>query len=229
MKTVIITCEHGGNEIPDELSSIFNDAHQILLTHRGYDIGALELYNCLSLIADYSFFVNKSRLIVDLNRSLHRKTLFSDWTKLLDDNKKTDILKKYYYPFRNKVGDVIEKMVIEKKVVIHLSIHSFTPVLNGVVRNADIGILYHPQRLLEKEIAVAWKKEINTLIPQFKVRFNYPYLGKPDGHVAAYRKIYDNNKYAGLEFELNQKYAYNDKIYEIIAKSLEITLKHFVL
>ena len=37
---VIITCEHGGNKIPNEYKHLFDDDISILQTHKAYDAGA---------------------------------------------------------------------------------------------------------------------------------------------------------------------------------------------
>ena len=40
---IVLTCEHGGNDIPETYKKLFpND--DLLKTHRGYDIGALDLF-----------------------------------------------------------------------------------------------------------------------------------------------------------------------------------------
>jgi predicted N-formylglutamate amidohydrolase len=45
---LVITCEHGGNRIPEPYRELFH-AHQALLdTHRGYDPGALIMARALA-------------------------------------------------------------------------------------------------------------------------------------------------------------------------------------
>jgi predicted N-formylglutamate amidohydrolase len=39
-----------------------------------------------------------------------------------------------------------------KKPVLHLSIHSFTPIWSGVERKVDIGILFDPDNKSEAEL-----------------------------------------------------------------------------
>ena len=73
-------------------------------------------------------------------------------------------------------------------------------------RNNDISFLYNPERINEKQFCRIWKKECNTILPQMKVRFNYPYRGKPDGLPAHFRKILADDQFIGIELEINQKY-----------------------
>lgn len=212
MTKLFLSCEHGGNQIPPIYQHLFRNAGNLLNTHRGFDNGALELYNALKNKGVYfSIFSETSRLLVDLNRSLHRRSLFSEFTKKLDSSVKTEILNNYYYPFRDAFFNEAKNVVEKNDNIFHVSVHAFTPVLNGVVRKADIGLLYNPAHGFEKRIAIMWKMELEKAFPDFVIRYNYPYLGKTDGHVAPLRKAF-GSRYAGLEFELNSKHAGNMEV-----------------
>jgi predicted N-formylglutamate amidohydrolase len=220
---LFLTCEHGGNQIPSPYQPYFVNAGEVLNTHRGIDKGALDLFRLIESQLNPVFAISSEtcRLVVDLNRSLHRRTLFSEFTKPLSREVKQEILDRYYFPFRQAFIDALKKSIDEGKSVLHLSVHSFTPELNGVVRTTDIGILYHPGRPWEKAFAAQWKAALNKHLPQLRVRFNYPYLGKPDGHVAYHRKIYSDSQYAGIELEVNLKYAFDGEIYLGIVNALK--------
>jgi predicted N-formylglutamate amidohydrolase len=224
---LFLTCEHGGNQIPADLQPLFEGAGEVLDTHRGLDHGALTLYQLFEKDLKPAFAISSEtcRLVVDLNRSLHRRTLFSEWTKPLSRDQKRQILDEHYFPYRQAFIDALKKNIDQNKHVLHLSVHSFTPVLNGVVRQTDIGILYHPGRPWEKAIAALWKASLAKYLPQMRVRFNYPYLGKPDGHVAYHRKMYPDPLYAGIELELNSKYAFDNTVYEGVVRAFGEVLK----
>jgi len=211
-KAIVVSCEHAGNAIPEKYKPLFKMAQSALNSHRGYDLGALDLFE--SIENNYIFHkqsATTSRLLVDINRSLHRKTLFSEFTIQIAQHEKTEILDTYYYSFRKSFEAKIRDLWKQDTTVLHLSVHSFTPVLNGKLRATDFGILYHPGRIAEKLFAKIWKAEITKILPGFRTRFNYPYSGKPDGHVRYYRDI-ETQKYLGIEFEMNQKYAGNYKV-----------------
>jgi len=142
---VVLSCEHAVNTIPEKYKYMFAKASDVLETHRGYDLGSLELYNMLQK-GDVAFSqcATTSRLLVDINRSLYRRTLFSDFTKPQNQLIKDEILEEYYYGFRRPFEEKIYQFWKQDKTVLHLSVHSFTPVLNGEIRQADIGLLYHP-------------------------------------------------------------------------------------
>lgn len=217
----IISCEHGGNHIPPAYASIFKNAEQVLQSHRGYDPGAYELFKLLaSSLADFSQFSLTSRLLVELNRSLHHKNLFSAFTKDLEKDLKGEILKEYYFPYRNLTEEKIRQYRRQGHKVFHLSIHSFTPELNGEVRNADVGLLYDPKREEEKAFCSSWKESLKASLPWAVVRMNYPYQGKADGFTTYLRRQFPEG-YLGVELELNQKHSHNQEIMEGILPSLK--------
>ncbi len=222
---LFLSCEHGGNRVPENYKFLFVNASQLLETHRGYDKGAIELYNSLKLTGfDFAISNEITRLLVDFNRSLHRRSLFSEFSGVLRKDEKLTILNKYYLPYRNLFRENAIKMAESGEFVFHISVHAFTPVLNGIERNADIGILYNPSHGIEKSLATKWKKELKFIFPDFKIRYNYPYLGKTDGHVAPLRKLLGKN-YAGIEFELNSKHSESIEVREGIVQSFKELIK----
>lgn len=217
----VISCEHGGNHIPAAYTAYFQDADPALQSHRGYDPGALELFRILSdQLADFSLYSQTSRLLVELNRSLHHKSLFSAYTRPLDLEMKKEIIASYYVPYRQLIEQKIQEYLHDQQSVVHLSVHSFTPELNGEIRNADIGLLYDPGREEEKIFCREWKKELQAVSPGLKVRFNYPYKGKADGFTTYLRKRFSQH-YIGIELEVNQLHAVSKKLQQAILQSLQ--------
>ncbi|MGA9291281.1 MAG: N-formylglutamate amidohydrolase [Ignavibacteriaceae bacterium] len=207
---VIITCEHGGNKVPREYKYLFEADISILQTHKAYDPGALELAKVISKKTDYFFFSDISRLLIELNRSINSPNLFSRYSKNLHQNQKEEILNKYYFPFRNKVENLIRDLEKKGENSVHISIHTFTPVLKYKTRNADIGILYDPKRKDEKDFAASFKNEILSNDKNLRIRFNYPYLGISDGFTSYLRKKFLQKHYIGIELEVNQKFILNN-------------------
>jgi predicted N-formylglutamate amidohydrolase len=114
------------------------------------------------------------------------------------------LLRKYYQPYREKVEMAVARMMQRGKPVLHLSIHSFTPVKNDTLRNADIGLLYDPARQCEKDLCTFLAKILKEEGVPLRVRKNYPYLGKTDGFASFFRTKYSAELYAGIEIETNQ-------------------------
>ncbi|GHA31922.1 hypothetical protein GCM10007103_11960 [Salinimicrobium marinum] len=221
---LILTCEHAGNKIPVEFRNLFPEGREVLESHRGFDPGAFDLFTHLKELSDFSHFQSTGRLLVEVNRSLHHPNLFSEFSKTLSLESKNQILDQYYFPYRNEVENTI-KDVLEKGVkVFHFSIHSFTPELNGVMRNADIGLLYDPARQEEKKISAALKEQLLKSNLKLKVKYNYPYLGKADGFTTWLRKQFPID-YVGIELEVNQKLVSGNKMEVAVKYSIFDALK----
>jgi len=225
----IISCEHASNNIPAEWGHLFAslDAKKDLNTHLGIDIGAKKIaeyfsdeLSCDLFLADYS------RLLIELNRSLDNPKLFSKYTQNISDTNKQDIIKDFYNPYRIQVENLIKKYINQNNKVFHFSIHSFTPVLNDKVRTTDIGLLYDPNKIQEKEFCKELKK-IYLKDNRYKLKLNYPYRGTSDGFTTYLRAKFDASKYLGVEIEFNQKYFINNKFDETLAQSVTSTLKSF--
>ncbi|QNM85366.1 N-formylglutamate amidohydrolase [Polaribacter pectinis] len=223
---VIISCEHGGNHIPANLLHIFKKNEAVLETHRGFDLGALDLFQHLKPLANASFFSEESRLLIELNRSLHHKNLFSEFSKSLSKVEKENLILNYK-TYRNSVESEIRKSIENNELILHVSVHSFTPVFNSEKRNCDIGLLYDSRKTAEKEFCKRFKSEISAINSTINVRYNYPYLGKADGFTTYLRKQFSKN-YIGIELEVNQQFSKNNKmnssIKKLIYKSLESTI-----
>lgn len=210
VKTVfLISCEHGGNRIPSYYRHLFEDAWQVLRTHRGFDAGALAFARDLSRALDAPLFASAtSRLLIDLNRSIGHPHLFSEFTRPLSRALRRNITETYYLPYRNKVESHIAQMLAAGHRVIHISSHSFTPELNGEVRNNDIGFLYDPARHAEAELCSLWKSTLRVQAHGLKTRFNYPYTGTADGFNVYLRRRFGADRYLGFEVEINQKHVF---------------------
>ena len=206
---LVLTCEHAGNEIPEEYQYLFENVTAILNSHRGYDPGAFNLFSALQKIADYHQEHHISRLLVEINRSRGNPQLFSEFTRELTNCQKETILEACYIPYRKEVEQHIEDIISKGDSVLHLSIHSFTPSLNGKERNADIGLLYDPGRSEEKMFCRKLKERLLQEDKDLKIRYNYPYLGKADGFTTFLRRKFPKH-YLGIEIEVNQKFVKND-------------------
>lgn len=209
---VIISCEHGGNRVPPEFRDLFRGRTAVLKSHRAYDPGALELARLLAARLKAGFYYSlTTRLLVDLNRSLHHRQLFSDFTRGCDRKVKDAILAGYYHPYRNKLEQLIDNYIQMGNSVIHFSIHSFTPRLQGEIRRADVGLLYHPQRQRERALCHALQAALRTREHKLVTRMNYPYRGSADGLTTYLRKKHHGDAYLGVEIEINQKIVMHER------------------
>ena len=204
--SLLITCEHGGNRIPPRYRHLFLGHEELLQTHRGYDAGGLTMAKELAVAFKATLFVATiSRLLIDLNRSVGHPKLYSEATRQAPVGVRREILEAHYLPYRNQVEAHIANEIAKGRRVIHISSHSFTPVLDGEVRNADIGLLYDPGHAAEARLCQGWQAALKTITPETRVRRNYPYTGKSDGLTAHLRRQFAEGRYAGIELEVNQQ------------------------
>jgi len=215
--SLLISCEHGVNTVPPAYRGLIKGQEQLLQTHRGIDLGALEIANHLSQMFACSYTqATVSRLLIDCNRSLAHAQCFSEFTKDLPVAEKKQLIDQYYLPFRQQTEKLIKDHVESGCQVLHLSIHSFTPELDGVKRNAGIGLLYDHARHGEQEVARIWRSLLLQQTPTYRVRMNYPYHGNTDGFTTSLRKRYTEHDYLGLEIESNQALLEdNASLYEV--------------
>ncbi len=226
---LVLTCEHGGNKIPAKYLPLFADAQEALNSHRGLDLGALDLFYHLSKLTRFSQSNTISRLLIEINRSPGHPKLFSEFTTDLSDKEKIQIIETFYFPYRYEVEKKISELIAKEEEVLHFSVHSFTPVWRGESRNVDIGLLYDPSKSLEKSFCKNLKKQLLLQSPSLKIRYNYPYLGIADGFTTYLRNKFPK-KYSGIELEVNQKFSSQNKmeprLKTVIYKAIEICLKN---
>jgi predicted N-formylglutamate amidohydrolase len=149
-----------------------------------------------------------SRLLVELNRSPHHPALFSEISRRIPRPERERILARYYWPHWKGVLQAVTDGAAEGKQVIHLAVHTFTPVLVGEIRLVEMGILYDPGRDAERAFARRWREALRVLLPEgetgLRIRFNQPYRGTSDSLPTWLRKRFPPQSYLGVEMEVNQ-------------------------
>jgi predicted N-formylglutamate amidohydrolase len=204
---LLVTCEHGGKRVPKEYRRLFAGWESVLASHRGYDPGALALARDLARAFDAPLVASTvTRLLVELNRSPGHPQLHSEATRDLPRAEKARIAARYYEPYRQEVEQRVADATAARRRVIHISAHSFVPVLNGRTRNADIGLLYDPRRPAERALCARWSQWLGARAPGLRVRRNYPYRGYADGLTTYLRRRYARHGYVGVEIEVNQRH-----------------------
>ncbi|MCG2587682.1 N-formylglutamate amidohydrolase [Rhodohalobacter sulfatireducens] len=201
----ILTCEHAGNKIPIEYEYLFGNANEVLESHRGWDPGAFELAELFAVktkvkLISYPY----TRLLIEPNRSLGHPKLFSEFTRGLSTEEKQEIINNFYLPYRKRVTEIINENTLRSVPTIHISIHTFTPVLNKKTRDFEIGLLYDPKRTREKNLCLNWKSFLEQIDTELRIRMNQPYKGASDGFTTYLRKTFNENLYLGIELEINQ-------------------------
>ena len=206
--SLLITCEHAGRRVPAAYRELFAPHAALLRTHRGWDLGALAIARVLSRELDAPLHAAAvTRLLVDLNRSVGNPTLHSEVTASLSAAELDQVLEQHYRPHRDRVMAAVAAPIAAGRRVVHIGSHSFTPELDGHVRQADVGFLFDPQRPHEVALSERWLAALQVLRPDLRLRCNYPYQGGSDGLMLALRARHDGDAYLGIELEVNQAIA----------------------
>lgn len=206
---LLLSCEHASKRVPAELAPLFAGHQAVLDSHRGVDIGALRLAHCLAKTCAaplHTAYV--SRLVVDLNRSQGHPHCLSEMTRTLSFEAQALLLARYYTPYRRALAAHIARLGSRGATVVHVGVHSFTPVWKQQVRRVDIGLLFDPQRAAEARLCRAWQAELQRRRPQWRIRRNNPYRGTADGLTTTLRRRLAAKRYLGIELEMNQALAH---------------------
>ncbi|XOV93690.1 MAG: N-formylglutamate amidohydrolase [Bacteroidota bacterium] len=224
---LVISCEHASNHIPKGYQHLFKGAEEELNSHIGWDPGAIEVSRSVAEAFDVKPFIYPyTRLLIEPNRSLDNAQLFSRYSQSLDEKEKSRLIENYYQPHRNAVETEIRQM-IEKGPVLHLGIHTFTPIWNGEKRQVDIGVLFDPNRSEETRFSNRLI-EILKQRSDFEIEANEPYKGTEDGFTTYLRTLFGEGDYLGLEIEISQ--GLDDKkrvVGDLIVDSLKIVFEEF--
>jgi len=205
----LVTCEHGGKLVAPRYRPLLAGHEEALRSHRGYDPGALVLARQMARALGAPLVASvTSRLVVDLNRSLGHPRLHSEPVRQAPAELRREILRRYYRGYRGRAEKLIGLALERGECLIHISSHSFTPVLGHQVRQADIGLLYDPARPGERRLAERWRVALHHHAPDMVVRRNYPYTGKSDGFCTHLRRLFPAQRYIGIELEINQRHVF---------------------
>ncbi|HET9948882.1 MAG TPA: N-formylglutamate amidohydrolase [Longimicrobiales bacterium] len=225
--SMLVTCEHGGNEVPAEHAVLFAGHEEALRSHRGWDPGALTLARELAArLGAPLLSATVTRLLVDLNRSPHNPRVFSEITRALPPAERLALLERWHRPHWEAVEGAVRRCVETGGRVLHLGVHTFTPVLRGEVRRPDLALLYDPRRPAERASAAWWARALERAAPGRVVARNRPYRGASDGLTTSLRRRYGDDVYLGFELEVNQRHvgpggAFPPWVAEAFAVSLE--------
>ncbi|NDE15486.1 hypothetical protein EBZ80_11200 [bacterium] len=215
---LLLTAEHATNRVPPGLAKKLRVPPGVLRSHRGWDPGTAELVRAIFDAAPRHRRHGRilegtlTRLAVDLNRSENNPEVFSKWARgNLPDADREKLLRSHR-AFRKQARRAADRILLTPEShVIHLSIHSFTPVLRGARRTTDIGILFDPARPQEAAIArrlirILQSPAMTERFGFFRVDANKPYLGTADGHTVELRSNLRASRYSGIEIEVNQRF-----------------------
>jgi predicted N-formylglutamate amidohydrolase len=146
----LLVGDHAGAAVPRALDDLGLTSHD-LARHIAVDIGVVELGRHLALQLDAVFvFQLYSRLVIDCNRDPARADAVpevSDGTPIPGNHGLTRAARsarvvEIHSPYHRVIGELIDERRAAGESTLLLSLHSFTPAMDGLVRPWDVGILH---------------------------------------------------------------------------------------
>ncbi|MEO3431096.1 N-formylglutamate amidohydrolase [Pelagibius sp. CAU 1746] len=210
---VLLLCDHATRFVPRALKSLGLDEAQ-LARHIAWDIGIAEVTRHMARRLDAPAVLSHfSRLIVDPNRLLDNPTLIpeiSDGTVVpgnrdLGEAARRARIDAFFRPYHEAVAAQIDAMMAGGqaegpaggRTPVLVSMHSFTPVMHGLRRPWEIGILWNRDPRLPRPLMERLRAEGLT------VGDNEPYSGA-DGHGYTQHVHGDRRGLANVLIEVRQ-------------------------
>lgn len=181
---LILFCDHAGRAVPGKLADLGLTAG-FFDKHIAWDIGIAELGRELSRLLDAPLLLNNySRLVIDCNRHLKDPTSIPQISDRIDipGNRGLSAEQRgvraaeIFNPYHQALDDLIDQKLAAGPQPVLLSLHSFTPVMDGFQRPWQIGILWNQDARLPVPLMRRFAEE-----PGLVVGDNEPYSGR-DGH-----------------------------------------------
>lgn len=177
---ILLVCDHASCAFPASLGDMGLDPFA-RRCHLAIDIGAGSLTEYLAdRLGVTAVLAQYSRLVVDCNRELMDPSAFLAYgdgirvpgnsnLRQADKDARAEAI---YWPYHASIEREVERLsgVWEKPAFV--SIHSFTPVMNGEARTCEIGILWDKDMSLKKIFIEGFEDE------GYVVGDNEPYSGK---------------------------------------------------
>jgi len=177
---VLLVCDHANNRFPRSLGTMGLD-YLNRESHIALDIGANAVAEALAdNLGVTAVLCQYSRLIVDCNRELTDDSAFLECSDGVDvpgnhdlqRNEKERRASEIYWPYHNAIKNQIVRIKKHGIDPVVISIHSFTPVMNGNDREWEIGVLWDKDSVTA-EIFLTRLVEAGYLVGD-----NKPYSGK---------------------------------------------------
>ena len=214
---LVLTCEHASAAVPAEYANLGLPAAR-LGEHIAWDIGAAAVTAALaSILGAPAVLSGASRLLVDCNRDTTDADLIPPVSHGVaipgnagvDAAERAARLARFYVPYHTAVDAELAR----HPRALLLSLHSFTPSLNGQPRAFDAGVLFDAFDPLAERLAHG------VAAAGFAVRMNEPYSGL-DGLIFSARSHGRRHGLCYLELEINNALLRSEAAARAVAQRL---------
>lgn len=185
----VLICDHAGRAIPKALGTLGLD-EAALWRHIAWDIGIADVTRELSRLMDApAVLAGYSRLVIDCNRRLGDPTSIaqeSDGVRVpgncgLTAADRVARAEACFHPYHQAVSRLMAARMNAGLVPALISMHSFTPVMNGFERPWHVGILWNRDPRLPVPLMERLARD-----PEICVGDNEPYTGRDEHGYSIY-------------------------------------------
>ena len=222
------SCEHAGRAVPAGFD-VEDFGHDRIDSHNGWDPGAGHLTRGLAdRLGSGAILGRWTRLLVDLNRSPADRELIRRSVEGLPVPANLELtplersrrLRLFFDPFHRVFDLELDRVRSTCGGVVLVSVHSFTPVLEGRRRPMEFGLLFdrHPE----------YVADLGRFLQRagHSVAYNAPYSGR-DGKMYSAIRHGRRNRVPHYEIEVRNDLLFEDgaAIERLLAEGLESSLR----
>jgi predicted N-formylglutamate amidohydrolase len=177
---ILLVCDHASCRFPKSLGDLGLDPFA-RRCHLAFDIGAGMLTERLARnLGITAVLAQYSRLVVDCNRELMDPGAFLEYgdgimvpgnrhLSQAEKNRRADAI---YWPYHRAIEQQLKRLRAAGPPPAFISMHSFTPVLDGIARDVQMGVLWDS----DQRLAEIFIEELRRA--GFLVGDNEPYSGR---------------------------------------------------
>lgn len=157
----VIVCEHASNDFASTTGDLGLNRDQ-WQAHIAWDPGALGVAKGLSRALDAPLIrATASRLVYDLNRPPHSQGAMPERSethdipgnRALSVHQRLSRTEAHYIPFHSALFALLSRRLASGKPTALITVHSFTPVYFGALREVEFGIIHDVDDRLAQGIA----------------------------------------------------------------------------
>jgi predicted N-formylglutamate amidohydrolase len=150
--SAVLVCDHASSRVPRRLGTLGLDAAR-LTDHIGWDPGAADVARRLAALLDAPLVLSGySRLVIDCNRPLRNPQSIAEQSagvpvpgnRGLSQKDRENRVNALFLPYHHTISRLLQSRAPRPTLL--LSIHSFTPVLNGRQRPWHVGVSFWRER-----------------------------------------------------------------------------------
>ncbi|HXZ00915.1 MAG TPA: N-formylglutamate amidohydrolase [Stellaceae bacterium] len=205
---VLLTCDHASNAVPRSLAGL-GLAPGAIEQHIGWDIGAAAVTRRLArALGAPAILSGYSRLVIDCNRDPRDPSSIPEESdgisvpgnRQLAPEARARRHQACFDPYHQAIAARLDALSAAGGVPALLSIHSFTPVMNGFARPWQVGILWDKDQRLAVPLLAALRAD-----PSLVVGDNEPYSAhEPAGYTLRHHGVTRGLPHLAIELRQDQ-------------------------